>query len=87
VNEFLAAYLEHYHAETNTGVIFGWAGYWIINKILNGLHTQPNLSKLELAGMHLAQQLLMEMEHTGHGFKATSVGATCPLECGDNSKL
>lgn len=64
VKEFLAAYREHYHAETDTAVIFGWAGYWIINKILNGLHPTQSVSRFELAGMHLAQQLLMEMPHT-----------------------
>lgn len=60
VKEFFQAYVTHYKGNVDTGLIFGWAGYWIIQKTLEALPPHKNLSRFELASMHLAQQLLME---------------------------
>lgn len=61
VRKFLSAYKNNYTGPIDLGMIFGWAGYWIINKITETLDPHQNLSKFELAAMHLAQQLLKEI--------------------------
>ena len=62
VKALLHSYLEHSHGAVDISLILAWAGYWLTQQILGILPLHEGLSRFELATMHLAQQLLSEID-------------------------
>jgi Phosphotransferase enzyme family len=58
----LQSYVGHYPGVVDVNLILGWAGYWLIQQILGILPHRGDISRFELATMHLAQHLLAEIE-------------------------